>query len=190
MTVGVISSKDRTISMDVDKDGTDDWDMLVLQTDAAINAGNSGGPLINMNGELIGITTMKLQGNSTEGISFAIPINEVTTIVEQLKASGKVNRPFVGISGKDVGALTSYQKSYMGISLDQTEGLLVTKVAEECPAEKAGVHVNDILIRFDGSPVDSYKTFRKLLYGKTIGDPAELVVLRNNQEVKLSVTIE
>ncbi|MFQ8583226.1 MAG: S1C family serine protease [Holdemania massiliensis] len=89
VTVGVISSKDRTISMDVDKDGTDDWDMLVLQTDAAINAGNSGGPLINMNGELIGITTMKLQGNSTEGISFAIPINEVTTIVEQLKASGK-----------------------------------------------------------------------------------------------------
>ena len=86
--------------------------------------------------------------------------------------------------------MTSYQKSYMGISLDQTEGLLVTKVAEECPAEKAGVHVNDILIRFDGSPVDSYKTFRKLLYGKTIGDPAELVVLRNNQEVKLSVTIE
>ena len=190
VTVGVISSKDRTISMDVDKDGTDDWDMLVLQTDAAINAGNSGGPLINMNGELIGITTMKLQGNSTEGISFAIPINEVTTIVEQLKASGKVNRPFVGISGKDVSALTSYQKSYMGISLDQTEGLLVTKIAEECPAEKAGVHVNDILIRFDGSPVDSYKTFRKLLYGKTIGDPAELVVLRNNQEVKLSVTIE
>lgn len=80
----------------------------------------------------------------------------------------------------------------MGISLDQTEGLLVTKIAEECPAEKAGVHVNDILIRFDGSPVDSYKTFRKLLYGKTIGDPAELGhrSLRNNQEVKLSVTIE
>ena len=176
--------------MDADHDGKDDWDMMFMQTDAAVNAGNSGGPLINMNGELIGITTMKMQGDGVEGISFAIPINEVVTIVEQLKTSGKVNRPFVGFSGRDVSTLVNYQKSYLGISLDQTDGMLINKIAEDSPAEKAGIHMNDILIEFDGTTVESYKTFRKLLYGKISGDTVEIVVLRDNQPVTLSVVLE
>ena len=190
VTVGVVSSKDRIITMDADQDGQDDWDMMFLQTDAAINPGNSGGPLINMNGELIGITTMKMQGDSVDGINFAIPINEVVTIVEQLKTSGKVNRPFAGFSGRDVSSLVNYQKSYLGISLDQTEGMLISKIAKDSPAEKAGIHMNDILIEFDGTAVDSYKTFRKLLYGKISGDTVDIVVLRDKQPLTLSVVLE
>lgn len=189
-TVGVLSAKDLTLPVDLDDDGQADWDLAVLQTDAAVNAGNSGGPLINMNGELIGITTMRLKDGSSEGISYAIPVNEVITIAEQLKANGKVNRPSIGISGRDVNDLTSYQKSYKGIALDRTDGLLITSVIKGSPADKAGVEADDILIRFDGTVIENNKTFRKLLYAKTVGDTAELIVLRGSKELKLSVTLE
>lgn len=188
-SVGVISGKDRNVPVDLNDDGVDDWDMVVLQTDAAINPGNSGGPLINLDGQLIGITSMKISSDSVEGMGFAIPINEVVPIIEQLKATGVVNRPVMGVSGQDVSELTSYQKSYLGINLDRTEGLLVTRVLENTPAEKAGFQTGDILVGFDGSVVDSFKAFRKLLYGKNVGDTIEVTLVRAGKEIKLSVKL-
>lgn len=95
---GLISGVDRRMEMDIDNNGVADWDVNVLQTDAAINPGNSGGPLINMAGELIGINSMKITDTSVEGFGFALPINEVLPIITELENNGKVVRPILGIS--------------------------------------------------------------------------------------------
>ena len=170
VTMGIISGKDRTVPVDLDGNGTDDWDSIVLQTDAAINPGNSGGPLINMAGELIGITSMKIADSSVEGMGFAIPINEVIPIIQQLKDNGKVIRPVIGISAVSVDELAVYQKSYYGIRLDLNTGLLITSVVENSPASRAGLKEGDIIMSFDQVNILSFKEFRKLLYAKNVGD--------------------
>ena len=188
--VGVITSHDRIIPFDPDEDQQQEWEMIALQTDAAINEENTGGPLLNLNGELIGITTTQLDDQTAQDNHGAIPINEVSLIVEQLKSTGMVSRPDIGMNGRDISSLTSYQKSYLGISLDLTEGVLISRLRQEGPAQRAGVQLNDVLVRFDGTQIDSTKTFRKLLYAKAAGEQAELVVLRQGQEIQLSVTLE
>ena len=157
VTMGIISGKDRTVPVDLDGNGTDDWDSIVLQTDAAINPGNSGGPLINMAGELIGITSMKIADSSVEGMGFAIPINEVIPIIQQLKDNGKVIRPVIGISAVSVDELAVYQKSYYGIRLDLNTGLLITSVVENSPASRAGLKEGDIIMSFDQVNILSFK---------------------------------
>lgn len=189
-TFGIISGKDRVIGVDLDGNGTEDWDMIVLQTDAAINPGNSGGPLINLSGDLIGITSMKIDQVDVEGMGFAIPINEVIPIVEQLKVNGTVIRPMLGISGKDISDLTVYQKSFLGINLDRTKGLLITDVSSGSPASLGGIQAGDILIKFGDFDINSFKSFRKSLYSMNIGDEVNMIILRGNDEITLPVILK
>ena len=190
VTMGIISGKDRTVPVDLDGNGTDDWDSIVLQTDAAINPGNSGGPLINMAGELIGITSMKIADSSVEGMGFAIPINEVIPIIQQLKDNGKVIRPVIGISAVSVDELAVYQKSYYGIRLDLNTGLLITSVVENSPASRAGLKEGDIIMSFDQVNILSFKEFRKLLYAKNVGDIISISYERAGKSSTTAVTLE
>ena len=96
--VGIFSGKDRSVPVDLNDDGVEDWSTDVLQTDAAINSGNSGGALINVAGDLVGINSMKIAQSSVEGLGFAIPINSAIPIIEQLEQNGEVKRPTMGIS--------------------------------------------------------------------------------------------
>lgn len=190
VTFGVLSGLDRTVPVDLNDDGIDDWEMVVLQTDAAINPGNSGGPLINLSGDLIGITTMKLTNEKTEGIGFAIPINEVIPVIEQLKTNQQVIRPILGVNGKDISQLTIYQKSFLGIGLDRNKGVLVTDVLVGTPASTSGIQKGDILLRMNDVDITSFKDYRTTLYSLKAGDVVDLVVLRNNEEIKMSVILE
>lgn len=190
VTMGIISGKDRIVAVDLDGDGVDDWDSIVLQTDAAINPGNSGGPLINMAGELIGITSMKIADSSVEGMGFAIPINEVIPIITQLKETGKVIRPVVGISAVSLDELSVYQKSYYGIQLDLTSGLYISSLTDLGPAVQAGLKVGDIITYFDGAQITSFKQFRKILYTKKVGDKVEVTVSRDSKIIKVTVTLQ
>ena len=190
VTMGIISGKDRTVPVDLDGNGIDDWDSIVLQTDAAINPGNSGGPLINMAGELIGITSMKIADSSVEGMGFAIPINEVIPIIQQLKDNGKVIRPVIGISAVSVDELAVYQKSYYGIRLDLNTGLLITSVVENSPASRAGLKEGDIIMSFDQVNILSFKEFRKLLYTKKVGDIISISYERAGKSSTTAVTLE
>ena len=190
VTMGIISGKDRTVPVDLDGNGTDDWDSIVLQTDAAINPGNSGGPLINIAGELIGITSMKIADSSVEGMGFAIPINEVIPIIQQLKDNGKVIRPVIGISAVSVDELSVYQKSYYGIRLDLNTGLLITSVVENSPASRAGLKEGDIIMSFDQVNILSFKEFRKLLYTKNVGDIISISYERAGKSSTTAVTLE
>lgn len=193
VSFGIISGKERVIPVDLNGDGADDWDMVVLQTDAALNNGNSGGPLINMAGELIGINARKISYSSSytavEGMGFAIPINEIIPIVTQLETTGKVTRPVIGITGNDISQLTDYQKNYLGIRLDSS-GVLISKITPGGPAALAGILEGDIITAFDGQQVSSFKEFRKILYGKAIKDVVEIVVIRNEKEVSMNIILQ
>jgi serine protease Do len=190
VTMGIISGTDRIVPVDIDGDGTDDWDSIVLQTDAAINPGNSGGPLINMAGELIGITSMKIADSSVEGMGFAIPVNEIVPIIEQLMANGRVIRPLLGVSAVSIDTMPSAQKSFYGIQLDLDKGIMITGVQTGSPAAKAGLKAKDVITIFDGVTVTSFKQFRRLLYGKQVGDTVEVTYVRGTSTYTTSAKLE
>ena len=189
VTQGIVSGIDRTVSVDLNDDGQEDWDMNVIQTDAAINPGNSGGALVNMAGELVGITSMKLSNTSVEGMGFALPINDVITSVEQIIDNGKVTRPQIGISGVSLSGYSSYQLRYYRINTDLTDGIYVSRVTSGGAASKAGIQEGDIIVKFDGKEVTTYKSFLTELYSKEPGDKVSVVVNRNGTEKTIEVTL-
>lgn len=188
-TKGIISGKDRILGVDLDGDGIQDWDMTLLQTDAAINPGNSGGPLINGAGEVIGINSLKIIQSQVEGFGFAIPVNEMVPIVEQLKNHGSVKRPMLGITARAVNELSYYERSRYGVALDVSNGLLIIQVIEGSAAHKAGLQTGDILVSFDGVSIQSFKDFRKHLYSKQINDAVEIEYSRNGSVVKTTIRL-
>lgn len=189
VTQGIVSGIDRTVSVDLNDDGQEDWDMNVIQTDAAINPGNSGGALVNMAGELVGITSMKLSNTSVEGMGFALPINDVIASVEQIIENGKVTRPQIGISGVSLSGYSSYQLRYYRINTDLTDGIYVSRVTSGGAASKAGIQEGDIIVKFDGKEVTTYKSFLTELYSKEPGDKVSVVVNRNGTEKTIEVTL-
>lgn len=187
---GLISGVDRRMEMDIDNNGVADWDVNVLQTDAAINPGNSGGPLINMAGELIGINSMKITDTSVEGFGFALPINEVLPIITELENNGKVVRPILGISVQPIEQLSMLDKAYLGIDSKVESGLPIVKVASRTPAASAGIKEGDILVKFDGKEIKDYKQFRQYLYSHKVKDKVSIVVNRNGKEIEKTVILE
>ena len=187
---GLISGLNRRMELDTDNDGVSDWDLNVMQTDAAINPGNSGGPLINMAGELIGINSMKISAEEVEGFGFALPINEVMPIVTQLETNGRVVRPILGISITPLYGLTSIERFYYGIHTSKDEGLYIIKVAAHSPASKAGISEGDILLKLDDKEIQTMKQFRQYLYSKKVGDEVVVTYEHNGKTKEKTVILE
>ena len=187
VTVGSISGLERTVQFQND-DGTSQ-SMILLQTDAAINPGNSGGALVNGRGEVVGINNAKLTSTDIEGMGFAIPINTAKPILEQLINEGKIRRPYLGITGvsvEDLQNTSQYNLVY---------GVYVATVVENGPAAKAGVQANDVIISFNGQPINVFDDLTAAIKELGIGGSAEMEILRgyiegDAQTVTLQVTIE
>lgn len=175
VTCGVVSALNR----EVESDGVT---YTAIQTDAAINTGNSGGALVNANGEVIGINTLKLAGNGVEGVGFAIPISSTTSIVNQLIENKTVKRPYIGISGSAIDSNTA--KRY-----NLPEGVYVESVEKDSPAEKAGIMQKDIITKIEGKEVKSVNELNKIKYTYNIGDTVTLTIFRNNEEIEVKVTL-
>lgn len=188
-TFGIISGKDRLVPVDLDGDGISDWDMVVLQTDAAINPGNSGGALVNMNGELIGINSLKISSDTVEGMGFSIPINEVLPIIEQIEKDGKVNYPKIGISAVALNEISPLYRTQLDVD-KETNGVLVVEVSLGSAAYKAGLKENDIIVTFDKEEIIDFKSFRKELYKKRSGDKVIVQVLRNKKLIDVEVILD
>jgi serine protease Do len=180
VTVGYISA----IRPDMNLDGAK---LNFLQTDAAINPGNSGGALVNERGQLIGINTLKYvyagtdeNGNPipSEGMGFALPINDVKPIIEELIANGTILRPALGIRGYNV-------SEQMGLP----EGLLIAEAIEGSAAQAAGLRANDIIIAVDGVPTPNFDVMTDYLATKQIGDSVNLTVIRSNREIQIQVKL-
>lgn len=187
-TQGIISGTNRVVSVDLNDDGTDDWDMTVLQTDAAINPGNSGGALINMAGELVGITSMKI--SSTDGMGFAIPISDALKSMEQLKNNGKIERPVIGIQAIAMSDISLRQRYYNNITSQSQDGIYVYSVQQGSAADEAGIEEGDIIVQMDDLEITTYKSFLSALYAKEVGNTVEIVVERDGQNKTFSVTLK
>lgn len=188
VTQGIVSAKDRSVPTDVDGDGKQDWVVNAIQTDAAINPGNSGGALVNAAGQVIGINSMKISKSSVEGIGFAIPSNEVVSIINQLEKSGKVIRPVLGISMVDLTSVSSQGRQQLALSNDVKEGVVVADVQENSSASKGGLKQYDVITEIDGKAITGVQTLRKALYSKTVGSSMEVTYYRNGQ--KQTATIQ
>lgn len=176
VTAGIISAVNREVSA---SDGTT---YLAIQTDAAINSGNSGGALVNSNGEVIGINNLKLSGTGIEGIGFAIPINSTTDVVSQLIEFKTVKRPYIGISGQ---AIDSNITEIYGLPA----GISVRSVEEDSPAKSAGIEKGDIITKIEGNEVTTVAELNRIKYNYKIGDTITLTILRNGQEKEVKVTL-
>ena len=183
VTTGVISGKDRSVPVDLNEDGVEDWSTDVLQTDAAINAGNSGGALINIVGDLVGINSMKIAESSVEGLGFAIPINSAIPIIEQLEQQGKVQRPTMGISLVDLTEVPAYyQQQTLQLPKEVTSGVVISQVVRGSAAEKAGLQQYDVIVEMDGEKIENAIELRKHLYNeKEIGDTLQIKVYRQGK---------
>ena len=176
ITCGVVSAVNREVT---DSDGKK---FTLIQTDAAINSGNSGGALVNGEGKVIGINTLKLSGTGIEGMGFAIPINSTTDITSQLIQYSKVKRPYIGISGVDLDEKTA--KVY-----NLVVGVYVKSIEDFSAAEKAGVKVGDVIVEADGKKITSMNELNEIKNSHKIGDELKIKVNRNNKTEELTLTL-
>lgn len=189
-TSGIVSGKDRVISVDLNGDSKDDWEMTVLQTDTAINPGNSGGALINLDGKVVGINSMKIATSSVEGMSFSIPTYIAQPIINDLETYGEIRRPQLGVYIQEMSLIPDRLKQILNIPLEQKTGVFIYEVFEGGTAAKMGIKSGDIVTAVNGTEVEDTKAFRKILYAMREGDNLELTIIQDGETKTLSATIE
>lgn len=177
VTCGIVSAINREVT---DEDGNK---YIALQTDAAINSGNSGGALVNSEGKVIGINTLKLSGNGVEGIGFAIPISSTLEITQQLIQYNKVLRPQIGISGRDVTESLSKKYNY-------PIGIYIVKIDEFSSAEIAGLKIGDVITAADGTPVPNMDKLNEIKNSHNIGDEMVLTIFRNGETRDITLKLK
>ena len=175
VTVGIVSAKGRSL-------GATPYDDFI-QTDTPINPGNSGGPLINTQGEVVGINTAMLQMG--QGLGFSLPIDLAKKLVPQLKADGKVTRSWLGVSVQDI---TLANKESLSLTVDQ--GSLVREVVADSPAYKAGLKKNDVIVEFDGHSINSSRKLPKEVVYASAGEKVSLKLVRGGETLTMDVILE
>lgn len=173
VTRGILSGKDRLVSSGSSY-------MKVLQTDTPINSGNSGGPLCNANGEVIGITNMKLASDQIEGMGFAIPIETAVDYANSFIKGTNVDRPYVGVSIYDASESFFSNNTYV----------VVDGVEPNSPADKGGIKKGDIITKINNETVENSSYFKYKLYSYKVGDTVKITVKRDNKEITLKVKLE
>ena len=188
VTQGIISAPARTISTSSGNQQT------VIQTDAAINPGNSGGALVNSAGQVIGINSMKLaqssDGTSVEGMGFAIPSNEVVTIVNELVKKGKITRPQLGVRVIALQGIPEGYRSRLKIKSNLKSGIYIASVNKSGSAANAGIKSGDVITKVDGKKVDDVASLHSILYSHKVGDTVNVTVNRNCKDVDMKVKLE
>ena len=176
VTCGIISAVNREVT---DSDGKK---FTLIQTDASINAGNSGGALVNSEGKVVGINTLKLSGTGIEGMGFAIPINSTTDITSQLIQYSKVKRPYIGITGLDL-------NEQMANTYKLVVGVYVKSVEDFSAAEKAGIKAGDVIIEAEGKKITTMDELNELKNAHKIGDEFKIKINRNGEEKDITITL-
>ena len=176
VTSGIISARNRSIGLSRYED--------YIQTDASINQGNSGGPLFDMNGNVIGINTAILGRNGSIGIGFSIPSNSAKIVIDQLVEFGETKRGWLGVRIQDVTKeIAEVEK------LDKPRGALVASVAENSPSAKAGVKAGDIILEFDGEKINQMKELPMIVARTAVGKKVEVKIWRDKKEIVKIVTL-
>ena len=175
VTRGILSGKDRMVEVSLSSNSSiSDWVMNVMQTDAAINSGNSGGPLSNGNGQVIGITSMKLASSQIEGMGFAIPIEDALKYAEKLEKGESITRPYLGVS------MINLADSRFILDAPVDSGVIISSVEKGSPADVAGLKAGDILVKFGSVDIKTLAYLKYQLYKHNIGDNVEVSYYRGN----------
>lgn len=185
VTRGVLSGKDREVEVSTNNSQVTDWIMLVLQTDAAINSGNSGGPLCNSNGDVIGITNMKLVTSGVEGMGFAIPIEDGMKYADAIINGETISRPYIGIQMVDASNQIYAQK----YGIKPMDGVLLGSVEVNSPAARAGLKEGDVLIAINETKVKNVASLRYQLYKYDVGDVVTIKYIREGRTVSTKMTL-
>ena len=179
ITKGIVSGINRMVSVEL---GSGNYLMEVIQTDAPINSGNSGGPICNIVGEVVGITSSKLAGTGIEGMGFAIPINSVMDVIENIETGKEIVRPYLGVQLVDLTNTFALQYYYgIKIGSDVEFGAVLSYVEENKPADKAGLKAGDVIVEIDGEKVDDVSHFKYVLYKHKVGDSVKIKYYRENK---------
>ncbi len=201
VTRGILSGKNRMVEMTSSKSKTsnffgqktsESWYMNLLQIDASINSGNSGGPLANSNGEVIGITNSKLSSSysqtSIENMGFAIPIEDALSVAQKLiDNKGKIKRPVLGVTMTNVEGASYYD---LKISDSIKEGAVVVDVSKDSTADAAGLKKGDVITKLDDYNISDYEYLKYYLYRYNVGDKVKITYNRNGKEHTTTVTLK
>lgn len=180
VTKGILSGKNRSVD-------TGNFVMEVLQTDAAMNPGNSGGPLVNIAGQVIGVNSLKLVQDEIEGMGFAIPIELAKSTAEKIEKGEKIVRPLVGVTMSELS--NTYYLYRNGIMVDPSikEGVVVVTVQSGSPADAIGLKAGDVITEFGGKKVTSISGFRSTLYKYNVGDKVEMKYIRGTKQQTVTI---
>lgn len=183
VTSGILSGKDRMVSVSVTNTTTgNDWVMRVLQFDASINPGNSGGPLLNANGEVIGICSLKLVDDDIEGMGFAIPIEYAMNHIESLEKGEEISWPVLGVSMINASDTAGLYRNQINIDRNITEGVVVVQAERGSGAYDAGLTTGDVITKIDGKEVKDSAYLRYELYQHQAGDTIKITYIRDGKE--------
>jgi serine protease Do len=187
VTRGILSGKDRLIEVNSSSssNSTSDWVMSALQTDAAINSGNSGGPLANANGEVIGITSLKLVKSGVEGMGFAIPIETALDYADKIENNEEIKRPYLGVSMYNISEINT--KYYDSDTI--SAGVYIAKVESSSPAAKAGLKEGDVIVKLNNTDIENVAYLKYNLYKYEVGEKISLTIYRDNEKKTIEVTL-
>jgi len=190
VTSGIVSALNRTIIFKENnqangsssKEEHEVYMSNLIQTDATINPGNSGGPLINNNGEIVGINTVKI--TSAEGIGFAVPVNSIKPIIDRLETEGKFEEASIGIFAYDKNVIP-----YLNTNIKFETGIYIAQISLDSPAITSGLQIGDVITKIDDKSLEKMCDLREYIYTKKIGDKVTLTVLRNNKERNVEIKL-
>lgn len=188
VTKGILSGKDRMVEVNV-TGNTADYYMKVMQIDAAVNPGNSGGPLCDVSGKVIGVISLKIVEDRVEGMGFAIPIEDALNYASIIEEGGQISRPYIGISMADLSQEYLLWQNRITIPEEVEEGIAVITVDVGGPASKAGLKKGDIIIKLGGEDTSSLAEFRYELYKHEVGEKVEVEFYRDGKLQKATITL-
>ncbi len=189
VTKGILSGKDRMVDVSLTKSTVADYYMKVVQIDAAVNPGNSGGPLCDVSGKVIGIISLKIVQDEVEGMGFAIPIEDAIKYASIIETGKEVTRPYIGISMLDLSNEYYLWQNRIMLPDGVDEGVAVVSVEKGSPADKAGFKKGDIVVKVNDSSVSSIAEFRYELYKYDVGNKIKLTFYRDNKLRTSDITL-
>lgn len=188
VTDGILSGKDRMVSVSI-SGNTTDYVMKVLQTNAAVNPGNSGGPLLNAKGEVIGIISLKLVQTEVENMGFAIPIEYAMSHIENLEQGKAIVRPMLGISMVNVTDTYTLYRNEIMIDKSITEGVVVVEISKDSGASKSDLQKGDVITKINNEKISNIAYLRYELYKYNVGDTINVTYLRDGKEKTTKITL-
>lgn len=189
VTKGILSGKDRMVDVSLNNTSVTDYYMKVIQIDAAVNPGNSGGPLCDVSGKVIGIISLKIVQSEVEGMGFAIPIQDAIKYASIIETGKEVTRPYIGIGMLDLTDEYYLWQNRIMIPEDVEEGVAIISVEKNSPAAKAGLKKGDIIVKLGDTNVGSIAEFRYELYKYEVGNKVNISFYRNNKLQSVSITL-